>query len=75
MIGAGAVHSGGVALHDYESTVFYKLSLARFAVFFDAASFALAIPIFAPETTSSQAFPEQALATAYSDPVNTVLVF
>ena len=32
-IGADAVHSGGVALHDYENTAFYKLSLAIFSVF------------------------------------------
>lgn len=75
MIGADAVHSGGVALHDYESTASYKLSQVIFAVFFDVASFALAIRIFVLETTSSPAFPEQALATAYSDPASTVLVF
>ena len=75
MIGAGAVRSGGVALHDYESKASYKLSQVIFVVFFDAASFALTILIFALGTTSSQAFPEQALATAYSDPVSTVLVF
>ena len=74
-IGADAVHSGGVVLHDYESTAFYKLSLAIFSVLFDVASFALTILIFALATTSSPAFPEQALATVNSDPVSTVLVF
>jgi hypothetical protein len=59
-IGAGAVRSGGVALHDYESKASYKLFCDIRSVF-DAASFALTILIFALGTTSSQAFPEQAL--------------
>ncbi len=31
---ADAVYSGGVALHGYESTAFYKLSQVIFAAFF-----------------------------------------
>lgn len=74
-IGADAVHSGGVVLHDYESKAFYKLSLAIFSVFFDVASFALTILIFALATTSSPTFPEHALAMVNSDPVSTIFIF
>ncbi|EMV10053.1 hypothetical protein ECMP02101711_3025, partial [Escherichia coli MP021017.11] len=56
---ADAVYSGGVALHGYESTAFYKLSQVIFAAFFDVVLFALTILIFALETISSPAFPEQ----------------
>lgn len=51
VIGADAAHSGGVTLHDNESTVSYKFSQVIFAVFFDVVWFALAIRIFAPETS------------------------
>ena len=70
-----AVYSGGVALHGYESTAFYKLSQVIFAAFFDVVLFALTILIFALETISSPAFPEQAFAMVNFDPVSTVLAF
>ncbi|UUF72632.1 hypothetical protein NPX81_22475 (plasmid) [Escherichia coli] len=72
---ADAVYSGGVALHGYESTAFYKLSQVIFAAFFDVVLFALTILIFALETISSPAFPEQAFAMVNFDPVSTVLAF
>jgi hypothetical protein len=71
---ADAVYSGGVALHAYESTAFYKLSQVIFAAFFDVVLFALTILIFALETTSP-VFPEQAFAMVNFDPVSTVLAF
>jgi len=72
---ADAEHSDDEGLHDNENTASYKLSQLRFASFSDAASFALTILIFALETTSAPAFPEQALAAAHSDPASTVWSF
>ncbi|OKW10304.1 hypothetical protein AWP72_22570 [Escherichia coli] len=51
------------------------MSQVIFAAFFDVVLFALTILIFALETISSPAFPEQAFAMVNFYPVSTVLAF